>query len=361
MATTLPDILQAPNMLGVVQAVKAGLPTKHLPPKLLGGAGITKAVTGDTFTRYKVSGSQKTARQAAYGAPSRGRTMTGISAGSGKTIYSSENVDMKAADVINLLSADNLQRQNMGEAEWSRMIAESVTLRQNHRVAAITSAFSLGHIYYDADGNLLPSSSNAVIDINYSIPSANVITAGASWATATTDIIGDLITLQQLALKTSGYPIAHALYGSSVLKYLMTNTNCRDLIVRNVALNNGIINDAVGGLVFSLGGITWWPGYLGFFEDDNGTDQTQITGDNIVFMPEPSPDWYGLIEGTSPVASSAAGGDPMAALKSITEQQGMFQYATIQTDPVGVKMVYGDNFFPDIKAPGAVFRFDTTT
>ena len=185
MATTLPDILQAPNMLGVVQAVKAGLPTKHLPPKLLGGAGITKAVTGDTFTRYKVSGSQKTARQAAYGAPSRGRTMTGISAGSGKTIYSSENVDMKAADVINLLSADNLQRQNMGEAEWSRMIAESVTLRQNHRVAAITSAFSLGHIYYDADGNLLPSSSNAVIDINYSIPSANVITAGASWATRT--------------------------------------------------------------------------------------------------------------------------------------------------------------------------------
>ncbi len=359
MATTLPEVLQAPNLLGYVESVKAGLPSQHLPPALLGGATVRRT-EGNTFSYHRYSGSRKVTNTAAYGSASRGRTIGSLGELPGKTMYTSNNVELKYADYMNLMNPEGGQRQRLGESEVARAVRETVTDRMNFRIAATTSAFALGHIYLGSEGELLPSSSNAVQDIDYAIPANNqnqlngII--GTTWATSTVDVLGDLQAIHAAAVQTSGYPLKHAIYGANILGYLMTNTNIRDLIVRNPVANNAAINT----MVFNVGGLTWWPGYFGFFEDSTGTNRTQISGDTVIFIPEPDRSWYEVVEGTTPVATD--GGLTNASAESMTSmtdtQQGMWQYAVRQTDPVGAKIVHGDNMLPVIKVPSAVFIAD---
>ena len=365
MSTTLPDILQARNLLGNAEQVKAGLPIKHLPATFLGGPGVTRPTEGNVFTHTITSGAQKTARYTAYGAPSSGRTMSGIGERSGKTITSSENVDIKASTLMNLVSPSG-QRQRLGESEVARLNAEAVTLRMNLRIAAVTQALFLGNIYFDIEGNLLPSSSSAVVTV--AMPTPTTYTKSASWQTAGTDILGDLASFQAQSLRTTGLEIRHAFYGSRVMNSLMTNTNARDLIVRNVAANGNVLNGAASGMVFELGGITWWPAFFGFFVDDGGTARQFSTGsagtydqDHVVFTPEPDSSWYEFIEGTTPVNMDGAStsSDFSSAVAGIDIMQGMWQYAVRTNDPVGVKYIYGDNFFPSINVTGAVGICDT--
>lgn len=364
MSTTIPALLQAPNILGVVETIKAGLPTNHLPPGLT--SGPARPVDGNVFDRFTKTGTQQTMKQGAYGAASRPRTATGLGERPGKTLSGSENMEIKAADLMNLMTPtdtpEGLRKQRLGESVISGIIEDSVKLRQNLRTAVLTSALALGHVYFDGSGNLLPSSSGAVIDIDYSIPANNqnqlngII--GASWATNTTDILGDLQAIGSVSMQLSGLPPKHALYGGNIPKYFMGNTDIRDLIVRNGPANS----KTLAGMVFEVGGITWWPGYFAFFRDQDNTVRSQISADTVVFIPEPGKDWYELVEGTTPVVSKmgAAEGGLAELLGQIQVQQGMWQYATIQTDPVGAKLVYGDNFIPDICNPNAVFIADVT-
>lgn len=364
MSLPIPAILQAPNMAGVVQTVQAGLPTNHLPPGLL--SGNTRPIEGNVFDRFTRAGQQQVIKQTAHGAPSRPRTATGLGERPGKTIGAAEHMEIKGEDLQNLVDPesgpDGLRRQEMGEYIVSGIIEDSVVLRQNLRTAALTSALALGHIYFDGEGNLLPSSSGAVIDIDYAIPANNLNQLngiiGASWGLNTTDILGDLNAIQQAAVQISGLPIKHALYGINIPKYFMTNTDIRDLVIRNSAAND----KALAGMVFNVGGITWWPGYFGFFKDSSGTNQVQISGDTVVFLPEPGRSWYELVEGTTVVysKSGATETDLNSWKGAISKQRGMWQYAVIQTDPVGAKLVYGDNFIPDITNPNAVFVADVT-
>ncbi|MCC6320313.1 MAG: major capsid protein [Phycisphaerales bacterium] len=362
MSTTLPEVLYADQMLGYVEKVKAGLPVMHLPPGLL--TASPKRVEGNTFTYTTYSGTQKVIRAGAYGAPTRGRTKVGVGALPGVTITSGEQMEVNAAAMVALKNPENNAIQRLGESEVQRLLREATTLRMNARVAYLTSLLVLGAAYQDAEGNLLPSSSGAINTI--SAPTPTTYTKSASWQTATTDILGDLASFQAQSLRTTGLPIQHAIYGSRVLKSLMTNTDCRDLIIRNIAANGNVLNGAPQGMVFELGGITWWPGQFGFFEDNDGTDRQFQTGsagtldqDHIVFMPTPSSEWYDLIEGTTPVYGSSSDPDAAALWGGIETQQGMWQWADRQQNTVGMVIHYGDNWFPSIKVAGAVGHCDT--
>lgn len=365
MSTTLPDVLQARNLLSHAMQVKEGLPTRHLPASFLGGPGITRPVEGNVFTHTISSGTQKVARQAAYGSPSRGRTATGIGERPGKTIWSSEHVEVKAAALMNLLAPDDM-RQRLGAAEVARINSECTALRQNLRIAAVTSALFLGNIYFDGEGNMLPTSSGAITTV--AMPTPTTYTKSASWQTATTDIPGDLALFQAQSLRTTGLPLRHAFYGSRVMNSILTNNFTFPLIQRNIQANGNLLNGAPAGVVFEMCGLMWWPAFFGFFEDDTGTDRQFFTGsggtldqDSVVFTPDPSPEWYELIEGTTPVANDggATGGDLASMMADTQIMQGMWQYAVRQTDPVGVKYVYGDNFFPSINVTGAVGLCET--
>lgn len=364
MSKTLQSILGGRNLTGVIQGIRPGLPEGVFPPGLT--TPTPRTVEGDYGTYRKVSGTRKTARTAMYGSKAKQRTLTGVSEVPVKLIHSVESIDIKMTTLMALESNEG-EKQRLGEQEVAREVAECRQLQDNLRKAAVFSAFGLGAIYADTEGNLLPSSSGAVTSIDYGIPAGNknqldVFGAGAiigaSWATAGTDILGDIQALHDAAIKLTGYPLAHAIYGQNILGYLTANTAVKELINRDDAMRRGAIAGRVPNGLFEL---NWWPGYRAFYEDDNGTNQSFVGADNIIFLPEPDPTWWEWLNGTYPVPNSISlGSDLSAILGNFTVTPGMFAYASVQLNPPGAEMVYGDTFLPVIKVPNAVFVADVT-
>lgn len=355
MSTTIQKVLGAKNLLGSVDLVLAGLPQNVLPPGLLGGT-TTRPVSGNTGTYIRSEGTQKTAKHVAYGGASRPRTISGISEQPVILLSPRENIGLKFTDLANLNSPDGT-RQRMGEWEVARQVREATQYLQNLRTASVFSLFGLGHIYIGPDGDLLHSSSGAVIDID---PGIRTGTAAVTWATNTTDIIGDFISINAQAVQYTGRPFRHAIYGSNILKYLLNNDKTKELINRSPAGQDAAMQSLIPN---GFAGLQWWPGYDAFYRDDSGTVRTLVGADDIIFMPEVSTDWFEFCEGTNPVptAGFGAAADMSDLIANAEMRQGIYTYAYGQMDPLGGTMIYGDTFLPVIKVPNAVLKFDTTT
>jgi len=252
--------------------------------------------------------------------------------------------------------------QRMGEQEVNRQVTECMTLINNTRFASVCSAFGIGTINFDSNGEMMDTATGAAVSVNYGIPANNLNQLngiiGASWATAGTRIDIDLIEIQQAAVRATGRPLRHAIYGSNILGYLQGNTALSGLINNTAGINSQF---ARGGVAQDFFGLTWWPGFNWFARNQAGTIQQFCGADTVIFMPEIGPDWYEIIEGTDSVPTSLdVSGDALEAMRNVMPVQGKYAYAVTQTDPVGVKMIYGDNFLPHIKVPECVFIADTT-
>ena len=365
MAKTLQQILGGKNLTGVIQGVRGGVPSDILPPAFM---TTTRTVEGDHCTYRKVEGTRKTARQVHYGSKARVASISGVSEVPIKLLHSFESIGHSPATLMNLTELGSESRQRIGQSEISRQTREFRQLFDNLRVAAIYSIFANGAIYFDGDGNLLPSSSGAVVTIDFAVPSGNqnqldvlgdgaIITA--SWATAGTAIHKQIANLKKAARKLTGYPLRYAFYGENILDYLLGNTKLKEIINRNPATQAAALqNEIAPGFL----GLTWVPIQDAFFVDQDDAKQDFFGGDTVVFTPEPSPEWWEVINGTYPVPTDigevAANGEN--ALGNVAEVAGLFSYAVLSHNPVGIEQFAGDTFLPIPKVPGAMFIADVT-
>ena len=364
MAKTLKQILGGKNLTGVVQGVKGGIPNV-LPAEFF---NLTRPVEGDQATYRKVNGTRKTARLAMYGAPSRIREHVGITEVPVKLIHSVESQGHNPIVLQNLTNLGDEGKQAMGRGEIARQTGEFARLFTNLRVAAVTQMLALGLNHFDGDGNLLPSASGAVFSVDFQVPAGNkdgldVFGAGnlisASWATAGTDIIGDVKAIKTAALKLTGYPLVHAFYGENVLEHLASNTAIAALTASNNPMQNAF---AAHEVPENLLGLQWHPADTAFYEDQDGVIKDIWGADTVVFTPAIDRTWYEMFEGSYVIPTDIGDitGDAVAALSNVTTVNGMFSYAQVTSDPVGIKHVAGDTFLPCLKVPGAIFIGDTT-
>lgn len=364
MAKTLDQILHWTNLTGVIRDPKMGIPSP-LPPAFL---RPTRRITGNSGTYTKVDGNRKTARLVQYGAPSVRRELAGVSDKPFVALHSFEHVEHDMSVLTMLRNFNNPEVQRQG----SQLVAErTVNFRQgfvNLRTAAIFQALFTGANYFDADGNLLNSSSGAVTSVDYAIPSGNkaqldVFGAGdiiaASWATAGTDIVSHVKNLKQASVKLTGYPLAHAFYGENILGYLLGNTDLSALIAGNPGYSQSFAQlEIPNGFL----GLNWHPCEEAFYVDDDGSYQELCGGDTVVFTPEPSSDWWEVVEGSYEVPTSigSIGADATAMLNQFATTYGMFSYAKVLDDPGMIKHNAGDTFLAIPKVPGAIFQADVT-
>src|SRR5205823_2759578 len=137
------------------------------------------------------------------------------------------------------------------------------------------------------------------------------------------------------ARKLTGYPLAHAFYGQNVLDYLLANNKAKELMKFNPAANARTL---AGDVPSNLFGLNWHPAYEAFFEDDSGTAQDLVGGDQVLFTPEPSMDWLDWLEGTYPVPTSggAITPDTVSAAGNVSLATGTFSYAQVTSHPAPV-------------------------
>ena len=365
MSRPIEDILHIDNFLRAIEKVKDGIPGDILPPRFFRPTDKTK---GNAGFYYKIIGTRQVAQQVAYGAPSKSMVGKGVSKVPVTLIHAFENFTHDPNLMALLLSTDG-GTQLRGAEIVGKKIQTFTTRFQNLRKAAWYSALAKGAIYFDGAGNLLPSSSGAVITIDFGIPAGNKAQLnwdgggaiiGASWATAGTDIIGDLRELKLASIALTGYPLKYAFYGSNIPGYFAGNDSLKEYMSRNISGNAAVLKGAVPA---DLMDFTWIDAQTAFYEDADGTNQFFWGGDTIVFTPDPADiGWWGMIEGSYPVPSDIGKihGGAMAALKSLREIFGMFGYATVGHDPVGITQYGGDTFLPYIAVPNSVFIADVT-
>jgi hypothetical protein len=364
MSKTLQQILGGENLTGVIQGIKGGIKPSGLPDSFL---RPTRTVVGNTGTYKKVEGTRKTARIAQYGSASQRRVLKGVSEVPVTLLHTFEHIMHNPTTLMNLKSL-NGSIQRIGEEEVARQTGEFKQLFDNLRVATVLSALCLGKVYFDADGNLLPSSSNAVTTIDYGIPAGNQDqcdilgdgdTISADWSTAGTAIEKDVANIRSQILRLNGYEITHCFYGSNILSYMTGNTKLKEIINRKNSYQDAFTTNEIADGFLKIQ--KWIPIQDFFYVDNDGSVQSFDVSDKCIFTPTPSPEWWDMLQGTYPIPTSIGNvsADGKAALGSVAIKSGMFSYATVESDPVTIKHNAGDTFLPAIKVPGAVVIADT--
>lgn len=366
MAKSIQDFLYYENLVGSVQQVVGGVPEDILPPGFL---NVTDRVEGKTGEYTMFAGTRETARIVTYGSPARQRTMTGVKKVPVSLLHTFESLPADPTVMMQLQSEDSPVKQDMGRQTIARNLADFGMRFRNLRVSCVYSIFKYGAIYFDAAGNLLPTSSGAYYTLDFQIPAGNKgqldilgdgAIIGASWATDATDVIGDIRAIKKAARIKTGYPIRHAFYGANIPQYLLSNTDIGTLIHASPSLSEALANSP-SELPPGLLGLQWHPIDDAFFIDSAGDDQSWFSGDEVVFTPDPSADWWGVMEGTFPVPTTCdIVGDMMAAISSFTAVQGAFSYAKANHNPPGIEHFAGDTFLPLLKNPWAIFIADVT-
>jgi len=358
MGKTLQELLGFENLTGVVQDPKGGIPADVLPPAFL---TVRKPIEGNTAKWFAVQGTRRTARLVQYGAPSQRRNLQGVTERSAVMIHSFEHTHHDVSTLIALQNFDNPTIQKMGVTLVDQQSAQFRQLFNNLELAAVYSCLAQGLVYFDEFGNLLATSAGAVVSVDFQVPAGNKnqcsTVIATKWPTVTAHIINQLRGMRELALKTSGYPLAHVFYGSSIPNWFMANTEIKEILKADA----GLAASLRGGIVPNgFGGIPNWHQVVGmFFEDKDGTNQDLFAADTVVFTPEPSPDWWEIMEGSYAVPTNLrVGGGATEMIADFTKVFGMFSYAQITTDPPGIKHLAGHTFLPALKVPSAIFIAD---
>lgn len=357
MAKTLQQILGYVYLTGLVEDIKTGVPD-ILPPAFW---NLKTETLGDQgrYTRY--AGTRQTARRVEYGSSSRKRQLSAIGSFDVKLNHLFEHIDLDVKLYQSLRAYNDYKVQRMGMEEVERQAFQFRALFDNTRRSMVYSMLSKGAIYWDSDGNLLPSSSGASLTIDYGLGANNqnqlngII--GTSWATASADIVGDLRQIKQASMQLTGYEPKYAFYGIDIPKYLSENTTVQAYLSRNPQTHQKWLD--TGEIPDGLFGYTWVPAYMAFYQDDTGTNQTWWAADKITFCPEPDNMLYELMEGTYPVPKSFM---PMATLQNTIDsfdlRTGMFGYGLPIQDPMTARLYFGDTSLPIWKIPDALYIAD---
>ncbi len=363
-SVSLKDVLGAPQLCGMYETVKTGIP--NVFPS--GFYATDQEVAADTGSYLQVQGQRQVARIVAYGSPSVARQQKGVTEIPVKLMHSCENLTIPYTKLMGLIRPDsagsNLIIDEKGVQEISRQVRNAVKTVDNLTVSMLTQLFFLGNNYFDASGNLLPSSAGAKTTSPSAIDTGNignltsVLSGAAVWTNASADIPDQMMQLDQTAIRATGYELKYAFYGKNIPKYLTSNTKMASYLSRNAKKNDDYLST---GRITELANLTWLPAYHGFYEDQNGTNQALVGDNQICFTPEPSQDWLGWINGGYPVPNSIdVAHDGVEMLSNVSVVHGKFMYAQVTADPVTIKLVYGTTTLPTIRVPKAVYTIDVS-
>jgi hypothetical protein len=362
---TLDQVLGYENLTGIIQDPKGGVSADLLPA---GFTSITRRVEGDSAKYTRVAGNRQTARVAQYGSPSQKRALHGVSEVPVKLLHTVEHIYHDVTTLNQLRRFDNPAIQQLGQQEVGRQTGQFRRLFNNLRLATIYSTLATGAVYFDRGGNLKTTTqqSSGGFDVSFGIPAGNQEQLDfdgsgdiidASWAAGDTDVVGQVAAVKTASRKLTGYRLRHVFYGSNILSYLLNNEAVQQMLAVDATLAGAVSRREIpDGFL----GLSWHPAYEAFYIDEDGQVQSFFGQDTCVFTPEPSPEWWEILEGSYqvPAGVGAVGRTASDVIGQFQTVYGMFSHATISTDPPSIKHVAGDTFLPTLKVPGAVFIAD---
>jgi hypothetical protein len=362
----LEQLLAGRNLSAMVEGVKGGLP-RRIPDAFF---QRTDSSDGNTAEWIEVDGNRQMARIVAEGSPARRVGHRGGKLRTVKMLRTFESQNFTGDRLKNLIDPQRRTRDNKGrryvreQSQWFRQ-------RFDNLIQATVQNMLLNfELHYDEDGSLLTSGSGALVSIDPAVPAGHqnqldILGDGdiidASWATTSTDIVAQLDAIKEAMLKDGGWPVVHAFYGKNIPGYVFANDAASKWISGDPALAREATRSP-NSVPTGFQDIQWHKASDAFFVDASGDAQQLLGDDEIVFTPEPSPEWWGYFEGTEMVPAGPVQKRDNAeqALADLTEVTGFFSYAEVNFNPPEIVQYAGLNFLPVIKAPKAVAKADVT-
>lgn len=360
MAKTLESILGYAAMTGVINSPAGGVVSDILDPSWV---GLTENIDGQIASWTNVAGQQQAASSVDFGNPARKTKYTSIGESTAKMIHSFEEMTHPMTILSQLRQIGNPAVQDRAQSVIDAQIMNFKQRFMNLRWGAIYSTLRFGKIYQDGSGNLLgpeggvaPTTGLArTIDIK--IPAAQLnVASSASWATASTDILGDIDTKVLIPARKLGVRLTKAYFGSAIRGYLLSNTGVGKALENDTAELSRIRNREK----FRLAGLDWSPAYDAWINSD-GTITDWIPSDYVIFTGVPDRSWYALQQGQFliPTGGGVIGNPSAAEVEAgFSPAYGMGSYAIEEVNPPGVRHFMFDSFLPAIKHTGYVWSIN---
>ncbi len=352
---TFADFIYGQKLTQLIQSesIRGGIPNP-LPAELF---RVTRQVQGNMVEYDQVDGNRTAARIVQYGSPSQRRAVKGAQRKTATMVHSNEHIVHDESFLTCLKQTDNPLAQQAAQQEIVRRTRNFARGFDTLRISAVLSAFATGHIYADASGVILPSSTGAKLDLDFGIPTGNFKskTQLGDWSQATTDIPGKLKAFRAACAKANGYMPVHVLYGASVPGYLAANNYTGKLIQMNSAYNQSFLQS--NAIPQGFMDMQWHPVSDAFLLDATGTPTSLFDDKSVVFLPEIGEDWYEFVEGSKiiPTGVATAGQSLEELIAGVSMGFGQYTYVEMMTDPISIKQIAGDTFLPLIKVPSAVY------
>lgn len=357
MATTIRDLLGLVPLTKLVERVKSGIPD-NLPAAF---HRVNRKVVGNACRYTQVRGTRQTARFSMYGAAASLVEQGDIEEKDVKLLHAYSKIKMDPLIMQCLRNYTDYTLMERGKDEITRQSERHKRRHDNLRLASMYMMLGSGVIYYDGEGNLLPTSSGAKVTVDFAIPANNQGQLNglisASWANANTDIPLQLRNLRFQAAKDTGYELKHAFYGLNVPSYLTQNNYVLDYLARNPQMARPYLDK--GEIPDGLFGFSWTPIYTSFWEDSSNTNQSFFGADTVVFTPEIASDVYELVEGTYDVPTTYNPvADLIAANNSFQQMYGLCSWAQATADPPAIWQFAADTWCPLWLIPASVYQAD---
>ncbi len=350
------DILSWVPLTSAVEVIRGGIP-RPLTDKFY---ETREQFSGTVASYVNWQGTRQVARMQPANAPPQPTNKLPLSSTSVVMLSYQESMPF-AEELIRWLREweDYKPQQNMALRNIMMQGEEFGRRFENAEVAAVNGTIANGKLWFDNQGNMLPSSSGAFNTVDQFIPTNNTGTLNGLLTGSFADPNFDIVTfvsqkLKPRALLDTNYPVRTAVYGANIPGYLAINnyTKLQWGYQKEVAM----AYLATGGIPKDFLGLEWINASEMYYQDASSVNQLQFPPDQITFMPEITKQTWTVYEGSTfiptnfnPVA------DVGAALKSWAEKFGRWRYAYV---PQGMRTlidIAGHVFAPRFKIPGSVY------
>ena len=296
------------------------------------------------------------------GQPARRMSPTGKTRRALAMLNMFDVLNLKADSLMFLREPESWMLQQGGATEIQQQL-EDLALRHLYtKYVWLAKYFGGGAIYIDANGEILESSSGAVVTVDTGIPAANQSqidlsnfggsgnAIDAAWDVAGTKLLTQLDRLNHTAVEFQGSePLRHIWVHPTAKAWIRQNTEILAMYASIERLDNALLGDAfeINNYVFHFFG--------GTYEAADGSRKPFIPLTKAIITPEPGP-WIAQGSGVQIVPTTVdVQPGQFVNFAGWEKHYGDFAYFQAEHNPPSVNLFAGTNWLFGFKNPSSVF------
>lgn len=271
--------------------------------------------------------------------------------------------------ILALREPESYTLQEKGRTELTRLLKKFRRRHQRFKDVVLRNLLVNGIVYIGATGEILTSSSGAVMTIDAGVPSGNKTNLGgivdAQWSTAGTDVFKQLDAIRRQAAR-SFVPVPTDIWINAVNVYHLRNNTGSGLqtyFSRNAELNNAIVRRNGAGTQYEttltdINGFTWHF-VNAAYQDSSGSpvDAIPATGNGSAILTPPVGDWMARANGRTLVPNSIDIAPSVeSGLRNMDYAVGGFFMARFDPTTMSLNFYEGDKFFAGFNEPSAIWQ-----